>query len=148
MRTWIIGIAAMLYLVMMSGCATIMHGKYQDIPITSEPSGATVTATSGQKIATPGTMMLIRNKPVILKAELEGYEPAEQKLSPKVAGWFFGNILAGGIIGGAIDHSSGAGSDLVPHDVHFNLVPIKETEQLVSSVTPVLGIRHSAFIAE
>ena len=65
-----------------------------------------------------------------------------------MAGWFFGNILAGGIIGGAIDHSSGAGSDLVPHDVHFNLVPIKETEQLVSSVTPVLGIRHSAFIAE
>lgn len=113
-------------LLFASGCATIMHGKYQDIPITSEPSGATVKASSGQKIVTPGTMMFIRNKPVVLRAELEGYEPAEQKLSPKMAGWFFGNILAGGIIGGAIDHSSGAGSDLVPHDVHFNLVPITD----------------------
>lgn len=71
----------MLYLVMMSGCATIMHGKYQDIPITSEPSGATVTASSGQKITTPGTMTLIRNKPIVLRAELDGYQAAEQKLS-------------------------------------------------------------------
>ena len=75
------GIKQLLVLMLLSclimfsaGCATIMTGKYQSIPVTSEPMGAKVRADTGETIITPSKFHLIRNEGHILVAELAGYE--------------------------------------------------------------------------
>jgi hypothetical protein len=103
-----------------SGCATVATGKYQDVPITSDPPGVKVRSDTGVSITTPGRMMLSRNKLHTLVAEYPGCDPQQVQLKNKVQGWFWGNIILGGIIGGVIDIVSGSCDELVPKNVHFN----------------------------
>ena len=102
------------------GCATVATGKYQDMPITSEPPGVKVRSDTGVSITTPGRMMLARNKSHTLVAEYPGCEPQQAQLKNKVQGWFWGNILIGGVVGGVVDIVSGACDELVPKSIHFN----------------------------
>ncbi|MHC4174487.1 MAG: tetratricopeptide repeat protein [Planctomycetota bacterium] len=103
-----------------SGCATIVSGKYQTIPVTSDPPGIKVRSSSGPYIITPGSFKLRRNEDHTLVAEYPGSEPQQRMLKHKLQGWFWGNVLLGGIIGGVVDLSSGASDDLVPDKVHFD----------------------------
>jgi len=103
-----------------SGCATIVTGKYQNISVTSEPPGINVRADTGESIITPGSFNLIRNKNHTLVAEYEGAEPQQVQLKKGVQGWFWANILLGGVIGGVVDMASGACDKLTPDKVHFN----------------------------
>jgi len=109
-----------LFLMFASGCATIATGKYQNIPVTSDPLGVKVRADSGEMIYTPGRFNLIRNQNHTLVAEYEGAEPQQVQLKKKVQGWFWGNIILGGVIGGVVDIASGASDELVPKTIHFN----------------------------
>lgn len=110
------------------GCGTIMTGKYQSVPVTSEPQGAKVRADTGEIIMTPGKFHLLRNESHILVAEYPGYGPQEVRLHNKAQGWVWGNILLGGIIGLIIDCVSGSSDELVPKEAHFNFVSPKTTE--------------------
>jgi len=103
-----------------SGCATVMTGKYQNISVTSEPPGVKVRSDTGVSITTPGSFDLIRNQDHTLVAEYPGCEPQQKELKHGVQGWFWGNILLGGIIGGIVDAASGASDELQPKKVHFN----------------------------
>jgi hypothetical protein len=103
-----------------AGCATVMTGKYQSIPVTSEPQGIKVRADTGEMIITPGKFHLIRNEEHTLVAECPGYEPQQLKLHNKAQGWVWGNILLGGVVGLIVDCSSGASDELIPKEVHFN----------------------------
>ncbi len=103
-----------------SGCATIIHGKYQTVPVSSNPIGAQVRSSSGQTCISPCELILLRDNEYVLVASLEGYEPQQQNLGKDTSGWFWANIIAGGIIGGVIDKASGSGDKLVPARVHFD----------------------------
>lgn len=118
-------LAMSLFLVVMwsSGCATIVTGKYQNIPVTSEPPGAKVRSDTGVSIVTPGKLDLRRNQDHTLVAEYPGCEPQQRELKHGLQGWFWGNILLGGIIGGVVDLASGASDKLQPSTVHFNFTP-------------------------
>jgi len=107
-------------MICVSGCATVVSGKYQNIPVTSDPPGVKVRSSSGPYIITPGSFQLRRNEDHTLVAEYPGFEPQQKVLKHKLQGWFWGNILLGGIIGGIVDLSSGASDDLVPDKVHFD----------------------------
>jgi hypothetical protein len=55
---------------------------------------------------------------------MPGYEPAEVQLKPSLSGWYFGNILFGGLIGMvAVDPNTGAMFNLMPNKVEQTLVP-------------------------
>lgn len=107
-------------LVLSSGCATVMTGKYQSIAVTSEPPGAKVRADTGEIIMTPSKFHLIRNEDHTLMAEYPGREPQQIRLHNKAQGWVWGNILLGGVIGLIVDCVSGASDELIPKEVHFN----------------------------
>ena len=111
-----------LLAVLASGCATVMTGKYQSIPVTSEPPGAKVRADTGEIIMTPGKFHLIRNEGHTLMAEYPGREPQQIRLHNKAQGWVWGNILLGGVVGLVVDCVSGASDELIPKEVHFNFV--------------------------
>lgn len=109
-----------LILLTGSGCATIICGSTQKIPISSTPSGAKVTADTGTSIVTPGSIVLERKSAHTLVAEYPGRGQQQQKLEKKLNNWVWGNILIGGLIGLVIDIVSGSINELQPKEVHFN----------------------------
>ncbi|MGD2093941.1 MAG: hypothetical protein PVH77_02935 [Phycisphaerales bacterium] len=117
-------VAMLLFVTLwVSGCASIVTGKFQNIPVTSEPPGAKVRSDTGVSITTPGSFDMVRNQNHTLVAEYPGCEPQQRELKHGVQGWFWGNIILGGIIGGVIDMASGACDELQPKKVHFNFTP-------------------------
>lgn len=104
------------------GCATIMSGRMQQLPVTSNPTGATVTVGS-TKQTTPATFNLDRKAAVYeVVVEKEGYEPVTIVLKKGMNGWVWGNILLGGIIGLIIDTSTGSAAKFVPSEIEVNLI--------------------------
>ena len=106
--------------VFLTGCATITKGKYQNIPVTSEPPGVKVRSCTGVSLTTPGSFELARNHNHTLVAEYPGCEPQQKQLKHKLQGCFWRNFLICGIISGVVDLVSGASDDLVPDKVHFD----------------------------
>ncbi|HVM37784.1 MAG TPA: hypothetical protein VM265_05295, partial [Sphingomicrobium sp.] len=57
------------------------------------------------------------------------YKPVEVYIQSRTGGAAFGNILAGGVIGGVIDGSNGASNHLYPDPVYVRLVPERSTAE-------------------
>jgi hypothetical protein len=104
-------------LISATGCGTIMHGTEQDIAISSNPTGGSVTIDGKPRGKTPATVALSRSDKHIVKIELEGYMPYEMALTSSVSGWVWGNIVFGGLIGLAVDAASGGMYELNPEQV-------------------------------
>jgi hypothetical protein len=113
-----------------SGCASIISGANQKIAVSSNPEGAIVTAQPGDyRVTTPATLTLPRIKgPFILTFTKEGYSTMEIRLDRKTNGWIWGNLFIGGIIGIAIDFSTGSSYELSPETVHSNLTKLPFTQ--------------------
>ncbi|MDT8303190.1 MAG: hypothetical protein RQ760_17055 [Sedimentisphaerales bacterium] len=106
--------------VFQTGCATIMIGSYQDIPVTSEPSGIEVRCSTGATVTTPGSFKLVRNKDYTLSAEYSDCEPQQRELKHKLQGAFWTYTLIWGATSGAVDLATGASDELVPKTIHFD----------------------------
>lgn len=103
-----------------SGCATILGRSNYNVSINSNPIGASLSITDkkGKEIykgTTPATVNLKSSAGYFVKAEyqlkfnLMGHEEKIIPLTSKLNGWYFGNILLGGLIGMLIiDPASGA----------------------------------------
>ena len=106
--------------VFLTGCATIMTGSYQDISITSEPSGIEVRCSTGASLTTPGSFKLVRNKDYTLSAEYSDCELQQKELKHKLQGAFWTYTLIWGATSGAVDLATGASDELVPKAIHFD----------------------------
>jgi hypothetical protein len=119
-----------------SGCASIVHGGDREITIATKPAGATASVRkSGGGVMdvvavekTPCTISLDPKKgyfsgqSYMLRLELQGYKPAEIELTAKMSGWYWGNLLFGGIIGMlAVDPATGAMWNIAPDKVDRKL---------------------------
>ena len=104
------------------GCAAIIHGTKQKIPVNSSPSGAKVIVMGAHKASTPAVIELSRSESnIVLRFEKDGYEPVDVAITRSVDGWIVGNIIFGGIIGLVVDFASGAAYKLTPNEVSVNL---------------------------
>ena len=105
----------------LSACATIIGSTTQPVSFKSTPEGAALTITNraGEKIhagATPATVTLNRGagyfkaESYTVRYEKDGYSPKEFMVSGNVNGWYFGNIIFGGLVLGMliVDPLSGA----------------------------------------
>jgi hypothetical protein len=104
----------------LTGCATIISGKHQDVQVISSPHGAKA-CTNGQCITTPGSFTLRKDTNYVIVIEKDGYISETVMLTSGVGGAVAGNILLGGIIGGAVDMASGAAYKLYPETVNVAL---------------------------
>jgi hypothetical protein len=108
-------------------CAAIIHGKNQDVFISSQPVGAKILVDERDYGVTPKTLGLPRvgrmdgepsaKKEYKVKIVLDGFEPYEVVLQRKVDGWFFGNLLIGGLIGIVVDAVTGSMYKLNPNHI-------------------------------
>lgn len=113
--------------VVLIGCATIVNDNYVDLPVETEPPGATVTY-NGQTYITPCALEIPRGeeRTVIVRVEKPGYKPVEIRLERSLDGWLWGDIVCGGLIGLAIDFISGDAYDLDPAYIKKRLKKVDE----------------------
>lgn len=111
----------------LTGCATVTRGSTEALVIESEPSGAQVQLSNGMKGTIPTSFKVKRKHDLIVTVSKPGYETASINVTSQMAGAggaaMAGNVLVGGIIGLAIDASSGATKELKPNPVKVTLNP-------------------------
>jgi len=107
-------------IILLSSCATIVSKSTYPLSIESEPNNAKVSITdkSGKEIFlgnTPATVKLKAGSGFFTRAEYQvkfSSPGCDDKVVPvtfKIDGWYFGNILFGGLIGMLIvDPATGA----------------------------------------
>ncbi len=126
-------------LPLMLGCATIMRDNIEPITLNSSPTKVNirivdkngVTVFEGQ---TPTTINLktsssgyFNPQHYTVYAHKEGYEDYQTRIDYHISGWYWGNIIFGGLIGILIiDPISGDMYYLEKDDPHINMTPIKE----------------------
>lgn len=100
-----------LTLAVLSGCASIVSGGPQTLPVMSSPPGATCevidvrTGDTVMRTTTPDTLTLRRDAGFFRAAKYrvrfsrEGYLPHEAQVDAGLNGWYFGNLLFGGLPG-------------------------------------------------
>lgn len=130
-----LAILMILSFTLSTGCASIVAGGPQTIPIKSNPSDASlkiVNLRDGNAIyagKTPYTATLERGAGYFKKSrynvivEKEGCQPKEILIEGSPSGWYIlGNLVFGGLIGWLIvDPITGAMWTLSPSDVSLNL---------------------------
>jgi hypothetical protein len=126
----------------LSACASVTRGTKQSFYIQSEPVGGAVTTSSGHKCVTPCKLKLPRKTEFTADITLPGYKPGHAQVSSSVSaggvGGTVGNVLLGGIIGIAVDGSSGAMLDLKPNPLKWAMAPEGSSEEtkIVPGVKP------------
>ncbi len=120
-----IGLVALsMTLICMSGCATIVKGTSQKIPVASDPPGADVIVDGNLSGQTPTTVALKRKDDHLVTLEKGGYQTRSVAVVKSVGGAVWGNILAGGLIGWGVDAADGAQYNLVPVTINAKLEPL------------------------
>ena len=122
-----LGLIALLPLMTIWGCASIIEGKSQAVTFNSEPPGAQVLINGMPMGVTPATITLKKseydNANVVFKKD--GYQDQQANLHTKVTGWFWGNIITGGLLGSGTDAISGAMWEYSPDKYFVTLPPQK-----------------------
>lgn len=107
-------------ILLLSGCASIVSKTNWPFSVDTQPSGASVTITNKKGVEvfsgkTPTAMKLrsgsgfFGKESYTVSITKEGYEPKKVTIECRVNGWYFGNILIGGLIGMLIvDPATGA----------------------------------------
>jgi hypothetical protein len=108
---------ACLLMGLMSGCCTIIHGRHQDVGMSSAPPGAKVYVDSVYVGTTPIVVPIKRGDTHVVRLEKDGYVPFDATLTHKVSGWVWGNIAFGGLIGLGVDAAAGSLYNIYPEQI-------------------------------
>lgn len=108
-------LVVLLFLVGLSGCATMIRGTTQQVSINSDPVGAKVTLSNGQSCSTPCVIEVERKNSLQITMEKDGCRRHTTAMIPTLAG-------AGAVWGGLIDYGTGAVYDLQPNPLHVSLI--------------------------
>ena len=98
----------LVLLLVFSGCATIMAGGPDRIPVSTNPPGATVFVDNIPVGQTPVMITLDRqHSSGVIRIELPGFAPVAIVRSTSINGWFWANLCIGGLLGIVIDLVTG-----------------------------------------
>ncbi len=142
---------SMVASVMLSSCASIFNRSEQPVQVSSMPSGLTfrVTDSEGKSLAsgtTPGQATLSTSNGYFQSASYtftfskNGKVVGTQEVSSTVSGWYFGNILIGGLLGMVvIDPLTGSMYTLQDEVIHGG-TPSTTVKQNTSGGITVLSL--------
>jgi hypothetical protein len=118
-----LGLLIAILIFVLNGCATIVHGTTQSIPISTDPSGAEIVVDGTERHTSPINVILKRKFDHNIDISKEGYQKETVNIKSVLSGAVAGNILAGGLIGWGVDAASGAQWRLVPETINLRLRP-------------------------
>lgn len=136
MRNVLLPLATVALACLQYGCATIVKGTHQEVPVASEPLGASVSVNGVREGSTPTTLRLARKQSHVITLEKDGYEAESVTLKPSIGGAVAGNIIAGGLIGWGVDASTGAQYNLFPDSVNLRLRKVAVAQPQTVAVRP------------
>ena len=134
MRNLIIKISALFMITILSGCASITESKNQSMSVTTgDVTGAMCTLANSKGsyyVTTPGSVM-VRNAcdQLSISCTKEGYVPANPAagtVQDKSKNMAWGNLVFGGIIGLAVDRTTGAGCQYPQQNIFY---PMKKAPE-------------------
>ena len=111
---------AMTASILSTSCASIIHGSSQELKLDSSPSQASITiknsagtvvyqGTTPANVTLKGGAKFFKREEYQVTYHKEGYQDKIVTLTPRVDGWYWGNLLLGGAIGMLIvDPATGA----------------------------------------
>ena len=123
----------LLLVALCSSCASIVSRSNWPFTVQTEPAGANVSITNRKGVevyngSTPATLKLrsgsgfFGKETYIVTIASPGYATKKVTVECKVNGWYFGNILLGGIIGMLIiDPATGAMYQLASDGIYESL---------------------------
>jgi len=128
------------------GCASIVSGRNATVEIESQPSNADVVVRDkhGKEVVathTPASVQLKRKDGFLMPAsytatiEKPGYSPEIVPIRSTVNPWILGNVVFGGIIGLAIDNTTGAAWQPKQRSIQKNLTPMRPGEPASAEVS-------------
>lgn len=101
--------------IFLSGCSTITTGQNQPISIDTHPHSGAKCVLRNDKgswyITTPGSVVVTRSYSDLLITCTKDNMAGSTTIKSSTKGMAFGNILLGGLIGAAVDMSTGAAYD-------------------------------------
>ena len=121
----------------LSACATIVEGTSQTVSVNTPPAdGAMCSLTSSEGtwfLTSPGSVEVKKTKNNLdIVCKRDGFHDAMASIEPEFQATTAGNILAGGLIGIAVDAASGANYEY-PSPIE---VPMTPADQPIPAVTP------------
>lgn len=132
---------------MLSACATLVNGTSQTVTVSTVPTGAACTLDRvgtrvGAISATPGSVRLDKSKnDLSVTCSKEDFQTATVARSPSCNGATFGNIIAGGVIGVAVDAAPGANFSY-PDDIRLDMAANP------APVLPPMAMQAPAFVPD
>lgn len=104
-----------------SSCATVVHGRFQQVPVTSDPAGAAVQVDCGSGAhangVTPTTVSLRRGaEKCAITFTKEGYADRRVEFTRIMSGATFLNLLPGFAVGAVVGVAATEGSLLDPNN--------------------------------
>src|SRR4029077_15859357 len=130
-----------------TSCATITRGVHDKLSVTSDPSGANVVLSTGEKGVTPAKFVKSRRgDPFTVTVSKPGYATQIVNVQSKFGGTggtaMAGNLLLGGAIGMGVDAGTGAYDSLYPNPVSVKLVPAGKGGEKQRPVPPRARVRR------
>jgi hypothetical protein len=128
--------------LMLPACATVTRGTKETFNIETTPTEAQVSLSNGQSCVSPCKLKLKRKDEFTVTAKKDGYKDATANVRSVIKGGGVagaaGNVLIGGIIGAAVDGSSGAMRDLTPNPLKLTLEAIPAPVAVEAPVAPAV----------
>jgi hypothetical protein len=108
-----------IYLFLFTGCASVTSGKHQTITVNTTCEGEPLTEASctllndkgSWLVKTPGSVVIQKAYGDLAIDCKKGESKSSEKFQSKSNTGVWGNLLVGGVIGYAVDASSGSGFD-------------------------------------
>jgi hypothetical protein len=131
-NSWLIFLPVLFF----TSCATITRGVHEKLYVNSEPSGAEVKLSSGERAITPAKIVKSRKQSFTVTVSKAGYNSqtikVESRFSPTGGTAMVGNVLGSAVIGVGVDAVSGATSSLYPNPVSVRLLPVEKSRTVTT----------------
>jgi hypothetical protein len=137
----------------LTSCASIVNGTTQSVAVSTtdnvgtplESAQCDLTNKRGSwSVTTPETVIVHRSFSALqVKCTKNGYEEADQKVKSVTSEAFAGNIIAGGLVGEAVDAEDGSAFDY-PENITISMNPVPAA---VQATAPPAGSTQPAPVA-
>ena len=138
-----------LYLVILSGCATILDGEKQLVSFSSSPTGVQIHMDGAVLGMTPFSKEIERGKNKVVVAKKEGYEDQVIALgtgtNPKL--FFNGLLIYLSLTGGTTDYLSGSYIEYSPNSYHVTMTPTRVSQLEHDFLAKQMRLRNFVLVA-